>query len=164
MIDSSRRRFVIAATVFTSVVLTPAAFRARVARAQSDGPAGDSMVRLARLLAPYDDVTDADYAEVLDVSLNVMGDSLRDSLAEAERSLDAAAGGDFLAADADTQLSAVASIEDTAWFADVLNAVKLFLYGHAAAWRVMGYEGPSWQFGGYAGRGAGVIDWLPEGE
>jgi hypothetical protein len=25
----------------------------------------------------------------------------------------------------------------------------------------MGYEGPSWQFGGYAGRGAGDIDWLP---
>ena len=157
----SRRQFVVAATLLSSLVLSPAAFRARLAQAQSGEDSDAAMIRLARLLAPHEDISDQEYADVLDIALNALGESLTNALADAEAALDTAAGGDFLTANVDTQLSAITSIEDAAYFQDVLHAVKLVLYGHPAAWRVMGYEGPSWQLGGYAGRGAGEIDWLP---
>lgn len=157
----SRRQFVVAATVFSGVTLSATAFRSRVARAQAVGGPDATLVRVARLLAPHDEISDRHYAEVLDTAVNVFGGNLRASLADTETALDAAAGGDFLAADADIQLAAISSIENAAHFQDTVYAVKLFLYGHPAAWRIMGYEGPSWQFGGYAGRGAGDIDWLP---
>jgi hypothetical protein len=48
-------------------------------------------------------------------------------------------------------------------FAAIQAAVQTRLYNHPAVWARLGYEGPSYDKGGYIGRGAGRVDWLPEG-
>jgi len=37
------------------------------------------------------------------------------------------------------------------------------LYNQHDVWTKLGYEGPSWEKGGYLERGFNDIDWLPEG-
>jgi hypothetical protein len=35
-------------------------------------------------------------------------------------------------------------------------------YNLPAVWKKLGYQGSSWQFGGYLNRGFGDIAWLPK--
>lgn len=162
MNDLSRRRFIAAAVTLAGVSSSPALLRQGLVWAQSGGRPGPAMLRIARTLAPHDALSDDDYAEVLGIALGAMAGSLDGQLAEAEAALDEAVGGDFVEADAKRQQAALASIQDAPYFPGILWAVKTFLYSHPVGWRVMAYEGPSWQQGGYLNRGAGEIDWLPE--
>jgi hypothetical protein len=121
-----------------------------------------AMVRVARLMFPHDGVSDEVYAEILD---DVLGATAANgTFAD---TLDAAADAlptDFMALDETAQVEALESIQDETFFGGIFFAVRLRLYNHPAAWAVMGYEGPSWQKGGYLNRGAGEIDWLPEAD
>jgi hypothetical protein len=159
---TTRRRFMVAATVLAGVSLSPAVLRQSRVWAQSGGRPGAAMISIARSLAPHDALSDDDYADVLNIALGAMAGSLDEQLDAAETALDGATGGDFMSADAEAQLAALTSIQDAAFFPGILWAVKTFLYSHPAGWRALGYEGPSWQQGGYMNRGAGEIDWLPE--
>lgn len=53
-------------------------------------------------------------------------------------------------------------IETEPCFVAIRNHVRAGIYYGAAFWKLVGYPGPSKDFGGYLGRGAGEIDWLPE--
>jgi len=161
-----RRRFLAAAITFSGIGLCPALLRHGAAWAQSAAAPTPAMVRMARLLIPYDALDDSVYAEVLGTAMTLMAGAhpLAQSLAEAEAALDDRQSGDFTALDDAAQLAALTALQDAGFFAPVLSALKLFFFGHPATFAVMNYEGPSWQQGGYLGRGAGEIDWLPEAE
>lgn len=58
-----------------------------------------------------------------------------------------------------TSRSQAASTADTRSL--VQAAIPLF-YGHLGTWSVTGFEGPSFDAGGYLTRGFNDLDWLPE--
>jgi hypothetical protein len=166
MTDSktTRRRFLVAAIAFsglTAGTIGPAALRFGAAWAQS-GDAGnkDTLVRLARLMLPHAGLSDDVYAEVLSDALTTTAD---DSTTIAAR-LDTQQADAFMDLDEEAQLVVMRAIESDELFTAILASLKTNLYGHPKVWGVMDYEGPSYQDGGYLNRGAGEIDWLPEGE
>jgi hypothetical protein len=168
MIEStvSRRRFLVAAIAFSGVTagtVGPAALRFASAWAQSgDASTLETLVRMARLFLPHDGLDDDVYGQAIDAALATAADD--ESLADVEALLNAQQADDFMNAGEGAQLSAMRAIENEASFAAVLGSVKASLYDHPAVWKVIGYEGPSYQDGGYLHRGAGEIDWLPEAD
>ena len=161
---TSRRRFLVAAIAFfgaTAGTIGPAAFRFASAWAQSgDASTLDTLVRMARLLLPHDGIADDVYADVLNAALVAAADDK--SLTEVETLLNAQEADDFMNVNEEAQLSAMRAVENEASFAAVLGVVKAGMYSNPAVWKVINYEGPSYQDGGYLHRGAGDIDWLPE--
>lgn len=170
---ASRRRFIVASIAFSGLVsgtFGPSVLRLGKAWAQSDDDLERStlnaMVRMARLLYPHDAISDEVYAEVLDQALTATAgdDSFAAVLRAAEDALNAQQSADFVALDEDAQIAAMTAVEDMDFFAAIQSAVSQRLYYHPAIWTLLGYEGPSYQQGGYLNRGAGEIDWLPEAD
>ncbi|WGF88196.1 hypothetical protein [Marinivivus vitaminiproducens] len=54
------------------------------------------------------------------------------------------------------------SIEDTPFFGLVRSTTVVTLYDDPDVWAILGYEGPSFDKGGYVNRGFNDLDWLPE--
>jgi hypothetical protein len=123
-----------------------------------------AMVRMARLLYPHDAIPDDVYANVLDDALtSVAGDpTFADTLSAAEDALNTQQPQSFVDLDESPQLAAMRAVESEPFFATIQEAVRSRLYNHPDLWAVIGYEGPSFEKGGYLNRGAGVVDWLPE--
>lgn len=161
---TTRRRFLIAAIAFSGVTagaIGPGALRFASAWAQSGGEhTFDTLVRLARLMLPHDGLTDDVYAEVLNEVLAATADDA----SVIESMLNGHQAASFMAIDEEAQLTVMGAIEHENSFATVLGALKTKMYEHPKVWEVINYEGPSYQEGGYLNRGAGDIDWLPEGE
>ena len=111
-------------------------------------------------MLPHDGLTDDVYAEVLNEVLAATADdaSVTESLLNKHQA------DSFMDIDEEAQLTVMRAIEHENSFATVLSALKTKMYGHPKVWEVIHYAGPSYQDGGYLNRGAGDIDWLPEGE
>ena len=124
------------------------------------------MVQMARRLYPYDEVSDDVYAQVIDdvLTASVNDEVFIERLRSIEQALNLQHSSNFFDLDADAQIKSMRKIEQTHVFTAFHAAVKRRLYNHPAIWALLGYEGPSFQHGGYLNRGAGEIDWLPEGE
>jgi hypothetical protein len=162
----SRRRFLVAALSLSGAAATQGTALLVGAQAwASDGAVRAALVRVARLLYPHDALDDATYAEVLDQAMAQVADEAPfDALLwEAEQALDGESGGTFLDASPEAQIAALQAIDQEAYWMPIQFAVAGHLYSHPKAWAMMGYEGPSWQHGGWIDRGAGDNDWLPEG-
>ncbi len=171
--STTRRRFVVAAITFSglaSATIGVSVLRLSAAWARDDDVDEDTrlaMVRLARLLYPHDEIPNSVYAEVLDDALSATADSngsFAKTLAAAEAALDARADGDFLELEEAEQIAALRAVESEDFFVAIHGVVGYRLYNNATVWQHIGYEGPSYQEGGYLHRGAGDIDWLDEGE
>ena len=77
-------------------------------------------------------------------------------------SLQARTGGDFAALDRDEAFRLLQQVEDTDWFSLIRSTVIVTLYEDEDVWEVLGYEGPSFDKGGYIDRGFDDLDWLPD--
>lgn len=169
----NRRRFLVAAIAlsgFASGMLGPSVLRFSRAWAQSGTPLEEdisrALIQLARHLYPYDAIADEVYAQILADALasTVDDESFAETLRSAEQALNSQQPADFIDLDADAQIEAMRAVEQKNFFTAIQGAVKIRVYNHPAIWRVLGYEGPSYEQGGYLNRGAGEIDWLPEGD
>jgi hypothetical protein len=127
-----------------------------------DEPTGRALLRLARHLYPHDRMEDAVYAMVVKALDRDAADAaVRQLLAEGVGALDRAAGGSFLAAGGDRQLVAVKAIEGSPFFSKVRGTCVTALYDNPLAYAHFGYEGSSWDKGGYLERGFNDLRWLP---
>lgn len=118
----------------------------------------------ARTMYPHDALPDDVYARV------------GDRLAEAAREDSGAAqtieegvaalnsGGPFAERSPDEQLEAVKGIEGSDFFELVRSTAIVEVYSDQRAWHAFGYEGPSFDKGGYLNRGFDDLDWLPDPE
>jgi hypothetical protein len=164
----SRRRFVVAALTLagTAAAYGPTALlNGRAWAATASGKESRyALVKIARLLYPHSALGDDVYAEVLDQAMALVADDSQFDalLVEAQVALDDLAAGSFIDASPEAQLAALQAIDQEAFWAPVQFAVANRLYSHPKAWTMMGYEGSSWQLGGWIDRGSGDIDWLPE--
>ena len=70
----------------------------------------------------------------------------------------------FAELSADLQLKVLEGIEDTDFFELVRSTAVVEVYTDERTWQLVGYEGPSFDKGGYIDRGFDDLDWLPDPE
>jgi len=121
------------------------------------------ILKVTRGIFPHDTLDDAVYALVvkdLDAAAakdEKVGKLLRDGLKE----LDKKANGDWASLDYLQRENLVIKMAHTAFFEKIRSTSVVSLYNNEMAWAHFGYEGPSYQLGGYFDRGFQDLEWLP---
>jgi hypothetical protein len=87
---------------------------------------------------------------------------MRAQLEQGMRELDAAAEAPFAELDPEAALAVVRGMSGTAFFEAVRSQTILTLYNDPEVWSLLGYEGPSFEQGGYLHRGFQDLDWLSD--
>src|SRR5690349_15496210 len=73
-------------------------------------------------------------------------------------------GGPFAELSGDEQLETLKGIEGSDFFELVRSTAVVEVYSDQRTWQLVGYEGPSFDKGGYINRGFNDLDWLPDPE
>ena len=73
-------------------------------------------------------------------------------------------GRPFTELSADERLKSLKGIEDSDFFELVRSTAVVEIYSDPRTWQLVGYEGPSFDKGGYLNRGFDDLDWLPDPE
>jgi len=122
------------------------------------------MLRLTQVIFPHQNMPEAINALAVQDFDAMAGDddALAASFQEGFDALDAAAGGDWLAADEDAQLAAVEANTDSVLFSSVRGKCITSLYDNELAYAHFGYEGEAFAKGGYLFRGFDDLAWLPD--
>jgi hypothetical protein len=123
-----------------------------------------ALARMVRCIYPHDRFRDGPYervSEALDES--AAADAvLAGALEQGVRDLDAATGTPFTQLSDAEARAVVEGLSETPFFQTVRAAAVVALYDQAEVWEVLGYEGPSYDKGGYLERGFDDLDWLPD--
>jgi hypothetical protein len=123
---------------------------------------GTTIVAFGKVLYPHKNLDTAVYALLAkDLDAKAADPAVAAQLSRGSAALDAAAGGNFVAANDATKLQAVKSLEGTPFFATVRSQCITSLYNNEMAFAHFGYQGSSWQKGGYLLRGFNDLTWLP---
>src|SRR4249920_3160942 len=119
------------------------------------------MLAMTRQLFPHDKLGDEYYRVVVESIDKEMAGSpeLKTRIQDGLAQLNEAAGGDFSAVGADRQLEAMKKLETTPFFSDMLNKTQFYFYNNKTVWPKFGYEGSSWEKGGYINRGFNDVRW-----
>ena len=118
----------------------------------------------ARTIYPHEALPDDVYARV--------GEKLAETAREdpgtartIEDGVSALNGGrPFADLSAEQQLEALKGIEGSGFFELVRSTAVVEVYSDQRTWQLVGYEGPSFDKGGYLNRGFNDLDWLPDPE
>jgi len=122
-----------------------------------------TLLRMARDLYPHDRLGDVHYARVVEeLDGKAAGDgALAGLLKDGVASLDDADGNvRWVELSDGYRLATLTEIEDTPFFQTVRGTCVTGIYNNPAVWRILGYEGASWEFGGYIDRGFDDLAWL----
>lgn len=122
------------------------------------------LIRVLRVAFPHPSFPDGPYERTADTILAEAQNStwLRVTVTQGLLTLSHLAGGDFRDVDDDAATSVLRRIEATEFFGFVRRTAVLNLYDNTDVWEVLGYEGPSFDKGGYINRGFDDLDWLPD--
>lgn len=120
-----------------------------------------SLVRLLRAAFPHPSFPDGPYERTADIILGQLDGDVwhRVALETGLTSLAATGFADLSDEDAEQVLR---GIGDTEFFAFVRSAAVPVLYDDHEVWELLGYEGSSFEKGGYLNRGFDDLDWLPD--
>lgn len=121
-----------------------------------------TIIAAARTMYPHDALPDDVYARVP----RALAEAARED-SVVTRTIDegvSALNGDrpFAALSADEQLARLTALEGSEFFELVRSTAVVEVYSDARTWQVCGYEGPSFDKGGYIDRGFDDLDWLPD--
>ncbi len=156
-----------AAAVAPAALAAPAA-DGLVSAFRTLGPAtGKTLLRMARDVFPHDRLADRYYAAAISPYEKAAGKdaALKALLKDGVAALDQAARQRFgqpyaaVAAESD-RVSLLTAIEAGPFFQKIRGDMVTSLYDNKAVWPLLGYEGSSWEKGGYLNRGFNDIDWL----
>lgn len=158
---------------FGALAATPHALGiAKALAAQDLGPEhAATLLRMSRDIYPHDDfLTDEPYLAVIksimdgaekdESAMTVLVDGLKD-LDSRARSIHGKSYGDIEGEGA--RVGILRAIELTPFFGKVRGGLLFGLYNNQNLWPKFGYEGSSWEHGGYIERGFSDLTWLPEG-
>jgi hypothetical protein len=128
---------------------------------------GKTLLKMARDIFPHDRIPDEHYMAVLApyVTEAAGNPELKSLMTTGVTNLDAVSMTRFGKAYAEIpaegdRVSLLYGIEQTEFFQKVRSDLKSQLYNNQAVWPLFGYEGSSWDKGGYLHRGFDDIDWL----
>lgn len=123
-----------------------------------------TLVRMIEIMFPHDRVPAGPYeraaGEVLDAA--AQSPLLESQLLQGLRDLDLLREAPFVDLPPDVALTVLRGIQDAPFFQSILGIVVVKLYDDHEVWDILGYEGPSFDKGGYVDRGFDDLDWLPE--
>ena len=126
----------------------------------------EALLQMARAIYPHDFIGDVYYAAVvkdLDVEASGFDDKGRlQLLRDGVLALNEAAGGTFTSASPDQKEAALREISETPFFQAVRSKAVVSLYNQPEVWAQFGYEGPSFEHGGYLFEGFNDLSWLPD--
>jgi hypothetical protein len=124
-----------------------------------------TLVRVAREMYPHDRLGDIYYAKVVEsldgkaVQNKDVGKLLSDGVAELDKTEGAVK---WLDLSPGYRLASLKQMESTPFFQTVRGECITALYNNPDVWRHFGYEGPSFEFGGYIERGFDDLGWLQD--
>lgn len=119
-----------------------------------------TLIRLLRVTYPHPAFPDGPYERT--ATAISQADGAADVLASGLEDLNTQAGGDFTSLDDEAATAVVEAITGTALFTLVHSTAVVALYDDHQVWELLGYEGASFDKGGYLHRGFNDLDWLPE--
>jgi hypothetical protein len=122
------------------------------------------LVRIIKVAFPHETVPDGPYERMADKLIAMADDAtwFRIRLLQGVETLNTSAGGDFTALDDAPALAALKQVQHTDFFDYIRRTTVLEMYEDEEVWEALGYEGPSYDKGGYIDRGFDDLDWLPD--
>lgn len=125
---------------------------------------GAGILKVTRAIFPHDTLDDAVYALVVkDLDAAAAADaSVATLLRNGLKELDKRASGDWASLDYLQRENLVIKMAGTDFFEKIRGTSVVSLYNNEMAWAHFGYEGSSYEMGGYFDRGFQDLDWLPE--
>ncbi len=117
-----------------------------------------TLTRLLRVMYPHDHFPDGPYERCA----QVVRDSTQTDLSAGLARLDELAGGSFKDADDASLRQLVDGLGQVDPIVAVHSVAVNTLYDDHEVWTILGYEGASFEEGGYINRGFDDLDWLPE--
>ena len=119
----------------------------------------------ARTMYPHDALPDGVYARVGREARRGRARGSPGPARTIEDGVSALNGGrPFAGLSADEQLETLKEIEGSGFFELVRSTAVVEVYSDQRTWQLVGYEGPSFDKGGYINRGFNDLDWLPDPE
>lgn len=118
-----------------------------------------TLLRMLRVAYPHDRFPDAPYVRAAKTIVDADTDGL---LADGLAALNEAAGGDFGSLSESEATSVLERMSRTPFFKLVHATTVVSLYDDHEVWDLLGYEGESFDRGGYLHRGFDDLDWLPK--
>jgi len=121
------------------------------------------LIRVIRVAFPHPSFPDGPYERTADTILREAENStwFRVALTQGLITLRDLAGGDFRELNEADATKVLRRIETTEFFGFIRRTTVLNLYDNQDVWDILGYEGPSFDKGGYINRGFDDLDWLP---
>jgi hypothetical protein len=131
-----------------------------------DEHAAKTLLEMSRHLYPSKSIDDDEYAKTIEgFDAKAKTDrGFAKLLQDGVASLDRAAQGKWLDTSDEVRLQTLKGMEGTPFFQTVRGALigADGPYNLPDVWKKFGYQGSSWQFGGYLSRGFDDIAWLPK--
>lgn len=135
---------------------------ASVEAAASLDPAIATLATVARDMFPHRAVPQQMFDDFAVRQLGTADAAAAQMLRGGLQDLDRRAGGGYRALDASARTALLASVAGTPFFGTVRFAALVTLYSDPAVVRLFGYEGASFEKGGYLTRGYDDLRWLPD--
>ncbi|MGO1199634.1 MAG: hypothetical protein ACTHV2_11820 [Brachybacterium sp.] len=131
---------------------------------EGSAAAAQTLVALIRAAFPHEGVPGTAYERAAATVQGAAEENtwMRVKLNQGLDSLEALADGRFTELTAQEALPLLLRIQHTAFFGFVRQTVVVSLYEDEEVWEALGYEGPSFDKGGYIHRGFDDLDWLPD--
>ena len=117
-----------------------------------------TLVRLLRAMYPHPQFPDGPYRRCAEA----VRDNAQTDLVEGLSRLDEMFGGPIRDADDETALRFIEKLGEDHCVVAVHGVAVNTLYDDHEVWNILGYEGASFEKGGYINRGFNDLDWLPE--
>ncbi|GAY10054.1 hypothetical protein [Pseudonocardia sp. N23] len=120
-----------------------------------------TLVRMLRVMFPHPTFPDGPYERTAEAVVG--GDArTRAQVCQGLTDLDRLRDRPFADLDDAAALALLREIETTAFFGAVKATALVRFYDDHEVWDLLGYEGPSFDQGGYVNRGFDDLDWLPD--
>lgn len=122
----------------------------------------ETLLKMTRRIFPHKQLDDAPYWNVVrDLDTAAKADSsVAKLIGEGIEKLDSM-GKRFIELTEKKQTAALKQVETSAFFQKVRSVELQSLYSDPSVWKVLGYQGPAYKYGGYIHRGFDDLAWLP---
>ena len=123
-----------------------------------------TLLKAVRTAFPHRTFPDAPYERATDAVVEQAGSSPRflAQLLQGLTDLDGQRDRPFAELDEETAAAVLRGADGTPFLTGIVDRVVVTLYSDPEVWELLGYEGPSFDRGGYVERGFDDLDWLPD--
>lgn len=123
-----------------------------------------TLVRMVEVMFPHDSFPPGPYERTAQHVLDavVASPATLAELCQGLHDLDRLRDAPFVQLDDAVALTVLRGIQDAPFFVTVRETASVKFYDDHEVWELLGYEGPSFDKGGYIERGFNDLDWLPE--